>query len=108
MKKKKADKKPDFELIPLPSGLKRYTKKELIREVEQMIKISNLIIEMQTRQKLLLLNKEIVIKTQESHLAEMKCRQQELERQILNKEEQLSGFKTEFAKLDDSLNSVPV
>lgn len=110
MKKKKAKKKTDFELIPLPSNLQRYTKKELIREVEQRIDISNRIIEGHYRNRLLGLEKDIIIKTQESHIAHMKCRQQELERQILTQKEQLSDFKTELSKSENSfsLNALPI
>lgn len=108
--RKKKTKKADFELIPKPSGLARMTKADLIEQIEFLIKISNLALEGKAKDRLAILDKEIALKIQESHLTEMKCREQELKRQILNQKEQLSDFKTELSKSEDSfsLNALPI
>lgn len=71
-KTKKADKKkPVFELIPLPSGLKRMTRADLIEQVEFMINISNLILERKAQDKLSLLDEKIRVRTLEAQIVAM-------------------------------------
>lgn len=73
MKKSKKKEKPDFEMIPLPSGLRRMTRKDLIEQVEFMITISNLILERKARNELFNIDMEIHRKTLISHIADLEA-----------------------------------
>jgi len=70
----------DFEMIPLPSGLSRMKKSELVREVEQLINISNRIIELQFNQKLRSLAQDVRVAERDVHEAEREKYIRHLER----------------------------
>jgi len=72
-KPKKAEKADVIHLLPVPSDLKRLTKPELLREIEQMYDISNLILERKAQDKLFCLNLEIHNKTLISHIADLEA-----------------------------------
>ena len=76
----KTKKKTDvLELIPLPSGLKRMTRADLIEQVEFLIKISNLCLEQKAKDKLFLLDEKIRVRTLEAQIVTMETYIQQLQ-----------------------------
>lgn len=100
-KKTKKSKRADvIHLFPVPSDLKRLTKPELLREIEQMYNISNLILERKAQDKLFCLNLEIHNKTLISHIAdlevEIKCIKGKLEKQAMQHKEDIIQASSDF------------
>ena len=91
----------DIKMLPLPTRLNRWSKAELIREVEQLCDISNRILESQAKQKLFDLDREIHLKSLRSHILTLEDRieqlQKKLEKQAIQHKQAASDFPSAIA-----------